>query len=613
MNIVINSKFRPFSYDELIKPLLQYKEEYDKREAAFSTLQQQADAWKNIATQTKNPLAYSMYTKFNNDLTSAVNNFKQGMTLQNRGALMDMNKRYMSDIKPISDAATKKEALSAEQRKLQASNPSLIFQRNADNMSIDDFIRNPMQDYGQVVNGDAITKSVATAAQALSKQAAESNEGKARLKALLPFQYEYITQTGYNPTEIMKAILRSDRADAILTGIVDNAVASTGISQWNNPQALQRAYDYANQGLWYAVGEAKSQILKDDYSASVALARAKARLDAEVAGNNNLTDQVPNALLQDYTQLSSGDEKNAEDEQKKGRSVLSILGINPDTGKRANKVNAFDLKSVMPDRSTYKKAPIFSSNGRLKTRYQYIAQGNTPIERETLAKYYDTQVVPKLQSIGMNVGAANRLGKTFTAKGIYDTAMKYVNAKNGSLNMDVINLRIYDPKKTFQDRIIPLLKTDEGKKLNMEEITGYDSKGNFKTSGKRIDTDDILNSKNDLDDSPVFYAAVNSNDIIMKYNGKSYAIKSKDLSKSIGNNPAIREVLNRSLSQYKEAVNKLIQKGFSPGEAEETVKRSSIGNTFNNAINAYQKEYIDLLDYKNESPVGKVTASQSSN
>ena len=30
MQLVINSKFRPFSYDELIKPLVQYKEAYDK-------------------------------------------------------------------------------------------------------------------------------------------------------------------------------------------------------------------------------------------------------------------------------------------------------------------------------------------------------------------------------------------------------------------------------------------------------------------------------------------------------------------------------------------------------------------------------------------------------
>ena len=55
MQLVIDSKFRPFSYDELVKPLTQYKEAYDKVEAQYSDLVSQTEQWKDIANRKKSP------------------------------------------------------------------------------------------------------------------------------------------------------------------------------------------------------------------------------------------------------------------------------------------------------------------------------------------------------------------------------------------------------------------------------------------------------------------------------------------------------------------------------------------------------------------------------
>lgn len=90
MQLVIDSKFRPFSYDELIKPLVQYKETYDKVEADYSNLAAQTEQWKDIANQTQSPEAYAMYSKYANDLNNIVDDFSKGMTLQNRSQLLAM-------------------------------------------------------------------------------------------------------------------------------------------------------------------------------------------------------------------------------------------------------------------------------------------------------------------------------------------------------------------------------------------------------------------------------------------------------------------------------------------------------------------------------------------
>ena len=58
--ITINSRFKPYSYDELVKPLLYYKEAYDKIEKDYSDLAAQAETFKDIASQEENPEAYKL-------------------------------------------------------------------------------------------------------------------------------------------------------------------------------------------------------------------------------------------------------------------------------------------------------------------------------------------------------------------------------------------------------------------------------------------------------------------------------------------------------------------------------------------------------------------------
>jgi hypothetical protein len=61
----------------------------------------------------------------------------------------------------------------------------------------------------------------------------------------------------------MKAILNSPDADAVLTGLVEGAVNTSGVKNWGDAKTLARAYDYARQGLYSAIGETDYQQLTD--------------------------------------------------------------------------------------------------------------------------------------------------------------------------------------------------------------------------------------------------------------------------------------------------------------------------------------------------------------
>lgn len=266
MYLQLNTRFNPFTYDEMVKPLLYYKQAYDATEAAYSDLATRAEQWKAIAESDDSPMVKAMYQNYSNDLSSIVSDFSRGMTASNRSALLDMRRRYSREIQPIEIAFKRRAQLDDEQRKAMASDPTMLYQRRANQMSLDDFIKNPSLDYGQSYSGAMLTKQVAQAASSMAKEARDSAEGRRKLRALLPYQYELIQQNGFSRDAVMKAIMNSSDADRILTGLVDNAIASSGVLDWGDKETRDRAYDYARQGLWSAIGDTKSQIVTDSYN-----------------------------------------------------------------------------------------------------------------------------------------------------------------------------------------------------------------------------------------------------------------------------------------------------------------------------------------------------------
>lgn len=279
MQLVIDSKFKPFSYDELIKPLVQYKETYDKVEADYSNLAAQTEQWKDIANQTQSPEAYAMYNKYANDLNNIVDDFSKGMTLQNRSQLLAMKRRYASDIKPIENAANRRKELADEQRKIDAQDPTRLWQRRASDMSLDEFIHNPSADYGKGISGATLTAQVTAGASALAKEFRDRPEKMRKLVG--GDYYEYVKQRGFSSQAVLAAIMNNPDASPILTNLVESTMDATGVKDWGSKSTIEQAYNYARQGLWNAVGQDEAQLVnnwraQENLSNAHAMARQKA-------------------------------------------------------------------------------------------------------------------------------------------------------------------------------------------------------------------------------------------------------------------------------------------------------------------------------------------------
>lgn len=251
-SLVVNSKFRPYSFDELVKPYMMYGQAYDEQQNQLSDLAVKSNVWKGLANEQTDPTAYKMYKTYADDLeTRAGMLAKEGLTPASRKSMLDMKTRYSSEITPLENAWKARDDQRKVQEQLQTQDPTLLLSRKASTTSLDDYIKNPELSYNSY-SGKLATAQVAQAAGALAKELKNYGTGK----PIDAFTNTFMKKYGFSSSEVLNAINnpKDPKSSKVLGAIVDQAVGSSGVANWNNPQELARVQDYAKQGLWSAVG-----------------------------------------------------------------------------------------------------------------------------------------------------------------------------------------------------------------------------------------------------------------------------------------------------------------------------------------------------------------------
>lgn len=307
--LVVDSRFKARSFDDLIKPLAMYTQEYNALEQGINELDTKASIWENMANEQTDKNAYKMYKNYADDLRSAADQLaSQGLSKMSRPALMNLKSRYSKEIVPIEQAYNTRQKQAEEQQKALLQDPTLLLSRRAATTSLDDYIRNPQLAY-EAYSGKLLTAQVATAAQALAKQMRD-NPRKWR-SILGNSYYETIMQKGFSSQDVLNAIQRSPNANKELTKIMDDVVGSSKIANWKDPEALRRAYEYAGQGLWSSIGETQYQMVQNpDHLNALQRAQLSQIRQQQQATQRALKMNDPN--LTDFYSQSEVAEKNKE-------------------------------------------------------------------------------------------------------------------------------------------------------------------------------------------------------------------------------------------------------------------------------------------------------------
>lgn len=316
--IVSGSKFRPFSYAEMLQPVQSATVAHQELENQYGELATKASVWEEMANEQTDPYAYKMYKTYANDLEEQASQLaREGLNAASRRDMLNMRARYSKEITPIEQAYTARQKQAEEQQKALLQDPTLMLSRRAATTSLDDYIRNPQLAY-EAYSGKLITAQAASAASALAK---EMQEEPRKWRSILGNSYyETMMQKGFSSQAVLQAIQDNPNAAPQLTRIVEDAINSSGVRNWGDQATIARAIDYAKQGLWSAVGETQYQTL-DNWRAKMAEQEAmQIRADkrkAEAAQQARLNNLAINPLNIYSSRELSKDEKKYNDDMKK--------------------------------------------------------------------------------------------------------------------------------------------------------------------------------------------------------------------------------------------------------------------------------------------------------
>lgn len=484
--IVINSKFKPFSYAEMLQPVQMATAAHQEVENEYAELATKANVWDEMANEQTDPYAYKMYKTYSNDLEEQAGQLaREGLTPASRQNMLRMRQRYSSDIVPIEQAYKRRQELIDEQRKLLAQDNTLMFDRNASMLSLDDLIKNPQLTY-QSYSGATLAKQVGTAAQNLAK---EMRDNPRKWRTILGNQYfETIMQKGYRPEEIIQVLQNNPEASPILKGIVEDAVGSSNISSWGDQDTLNRAYEYARQGLWNAVGETQYQVQSNkayDYAMQEQLdknkeARAKAAKEQEERSRLYYR-AVPKTTV-------DGDKKTTQ--MNEDLKVLQEILNNPSLLNQQSKRTIRNPRYISPDPMT----SILIDTGMGDTR------------EET---YYPYQDKLKELSKRYNINYTITDGR-LSGGNLAELAQQISN----DIKSSAVRSFSYKPNITQSDLITQVLKENTRSYYRRSNNTGlYELEDNKK--GDQIDIEDLnsyFTSDSDIDFDPDMGFIINATD-----------------------------------------------------------------------------------------------------
>lgn len=261
-NLVVNtSNFKPFTYEEMVRPLLLYKQEEEARQQAYLDLQEKASTLEDLAASEKDAEAYGAYTAYKNRLREVADEMaKNGLTRQNN-QVFNLRKSYINDIKPLNDLLEKRNKLVEEQRANNKDGTN-IYSIDYGNMSLAEMKRNPTQTYN-TLNGNVIRAMSAEIFAPLAKQILESPEYTSISGKVGKQYFQERIQRGYTLDQIINE-LQGTEAGSKLAQVKQNILSSLGMDKKGFSTAKQAQVEqFVNMGAMAALGETEYGNLND--------------------------------------------------------------------------------------------------------------------------------------------------------------------------------------------------------------------------------------------------------------------------------------------------------------------------------------------------------------
>ena len=551
--ITTGSQFTPYTFDELLKPFLLYKEELDKQTKDFEDYDTNAEAIGAFLDSNLDSDIYSTYTNYMDALNSAATDLsKQGLTPESKEKLSALKRSFNKDMLPIKAGIEARDKARQQWNELSAKDRTLMTSFNPNTASVSAFMNGKTPESINVSGNDLMQRAY-NIAQVVSKNNIQDPE----FMKVMGGQYYQIKQEYGLDSPEMDAFIRDNvvgvpEIDAMIQEVLSSSNVDK-LSAEDQDRAIKYALEGAFNGMQRNISYNYQTNRQWDFDKQLALKEAS---DGSEDPDKN-PDFMSNTLS--YNTKTSRDNRKEREYLNTLQQTANGTLIDPSERITEEQYQKILAAQQLIDAFEQQVSPIddfhkLSKADQLKYQKEYNAALNS--------RGYIKKTIPKQQKVKeltnkynyLNLGTdyenvnvaldyqESQLAEPFTV--VTTDSSKITEAKNQASNV---------LKPTSVDNLKEVNDKDQVSKIGKGKVEDILSKGNFV----------ILTS--------------NKHSIILKdlNTGKMYIPENDYTTKLDG----IREELNNELKDFSaESLNSYDNRGYKRLNNGYTVKVDRVNN-----------------------------------
>lgn len=244
---VNTAQFQPFTFEEMLKPVLMADTEHKTIQSAIGELDAKRALVEGALDEKRDAPSYKTNMDYLNTLQKVSSDLSSnGLYSVDRDQLNKLRTDYASKIVPIEKGIAARSKLA--QSELDEKDKSMIYQKRAQDLSIDYFVQDPDR-RPLNVSGNQLYSTSASAFSNLAKRI--HSEGMLPSQAA-GYLKNYVSR-GYTEDQALKAML-GDSGYKQFQDIFNNVAQSYGLDKWEEGAPKDAAMENIYRGALHAIG-----------------------------------------------------------------------------------------------------------------------------------------------------------------------------------------------------------------------------------------------------------------------------------------------------------------------------------------------------------------------
>lgn len=284
--VTVNSKFQPYTYEQLIAPLKEYGQAYAAQEAAASDLESKANAVEARLNPDLDSQAYAVMKAYTDKIKDYANTLsREGLSMQTRKDIIRHKNAFESEVGPVQNAIKWKDEQMKKWQDYSLQNPSAFANFNPATTSVDYYMQHPSATFNSLV-GDKLTDEAAKFYTNFQRNLRDKGQENTWKRIIGGTYYQQRHDSGYTPEELqyirdqVMYDIQNGTVDAsklredyqyLYQGLVD-MYNRTGVDSWKNLNgedditSRNKALDYLATGLAWAINGSTFKELSNPYA-----------------------------------------------------------------------------------------------------------------------------------------------------------------------------------------------------------------------------------------------------------------------------------------------------------------------------------------------------------